>query len=134
MIPAQPLPLGSLGIVLFAHGSRDPLWRRPIEAIAAAVSNLSPGTPVACAYLELCSPSLPDACQTLIDQGISHIRVMPVFFGMGKHAREDLPQLLGDLKKAHPNVAFSLLTAAGEHPLLTQLLAKLALGTEQDPS
>jgi len=122
----------TLGIVLFAHGSRDPLWRLPIEAIAATVSNQSPDTPVTCAYLELCAPSLPQACQTLIDQGVNHIRVMPVFFGMGKHAREDLPTLVLDLKSTYPHVAFSLLPAAGEHPLLTQLLARLALGTEQD--
>jgi sirohydrochlorin cobaltochelatase len=122
----------SLGIVLFAHGSRDPLWRQPIEAIAAAVSEQSPCTPVACAYLELCTPNLADACKSLIDRGVSQLRVLPVFFGMGKHAREDLPLLLEELRNAHPSVTFSLLPAAGEHPLLTHLLARLALGTEGD--
>ena len=27
-------------IVLFAHGSRDPLWSKPIEAVAARVREL----------------------------------------------------------------------------------------------
>ena len=119
-----------LGLVLFAHGSRDPLWRQPIEAIATTVALHSPATPVVCAYLELCTPSLTDACQTLIDQGVSHIRVLPVFFGMGKHAREDLPQLMTELRLIHPGVDFNLLPAAGEHPALTSLLAQIALGTE----
>ena len=39
-------------IILFAHGSRDVLWRRPIEAVANEMKQLSPDTQVACAYLE----------------------------------------------------------------------------------
>ena len=46
-------------IILFAHGSRDSLWRRPIEAVADQVKQLSPETEVACAYLELTEPDLP---------------------------------------------------------------------------
>jgi sirohydrochlorin cobaltochelatase len=116
-------------IVLFAHGSRDPLWRAPIEAVAQAVRQQSPDTAVACAYLELCAPDLPQACQHLIDQGATQVRVLPVFFGMGKHAREDLPLLMTELRQQHPHTGFELLPAAGEHPALTQLLARMALGT-----
>ena len=49
------------GIVLFAHGSRDPAWRAPIEAIAARMRAIEPAARVVCAYLELTEPSLPDA-------------------------------------------------------------------------
>jgi sirohydrochlorin cobaltochelatase len=115
------------GVILFAHGSRDPLWRGPIEAVATQVQALSPGTPVACAYLELCAPDLPTATQALIDQGVTHLTVLPVFFGMGKHAREDLPELLTQMRQRHPAVSFKALTAAGESPAITQLLAQLAL-------
>jgi len=44
------------GIILLAHGSRDPLWRAPIEAVAERIRTSAPGTPVLCAYLELCAP------------------------------------------------------------------------------
>ncbi len=115
-------------MVLFAHGSRDPLWRTPIEAVAAEVRRICPHTPVACAYLELCEPSLPDAVHTLIGQGVTHIRLLPVFFGMGKHAREDLPELAQALRSQNPGLSLTVLPAAGEHPALTTLLAQLALG------
>jgi sirohydrochlorin cobaltochelatase len=118
-------------VVLFAHGSRDPLWRAPIEAVAAHVRHISPHTPVACAYLELCEPSLPDAVQTLVNQGVTDIRLLPVFFGMGKHAREDLPELAGALRAQHPTLRLTVLPAAGEHPALTALLAHMALGQTQ---
>jgi lipopolysaccharide export system permease protein len=38
------------GIILLAHGSRDPQWREPIEAVAAQIRAVAPGTPVRCAY------------------------------------------------------------------------------------
>lgn len=120
-------PQPPTAIVLFAHGSRDALWRLPIEAVAQAVARLSPDTPVACAYLELCAPTLAQACQQLVAQGAQRVRVLPVFFGMGKHAREDLPRLVEGLRQQHPQTQFELLPAAGEHPALTELLARIAL-------
>jgi sirohydrochlorin cobaltochelatase len=95
-------PLQCTGIVLFAHGSRDPMWRLPIEAIAARIQADQPGVPVACAYLELCEPDLPSALNALVSAGAQRIRVLPVFFGMGKHAREDLPLLIEHWTAAHP--------------------------------
>lgn len=115
-------------IVLFAHGSRDPLWHRPIQAVAQAISEQAPGVPVRCAYLELSSPSLQEAAGDLVAGGARQLRVFPLFLGMGKHAREDLPALMAELRSQHPGVAFELLPTAGESPRLTALLAELALG------
>ncbi len=115
------------GIVLFAHGSRDPQWRAPTEAIVAHIRARQPGTPVCCAYLELCAPSLPEAAAALIAAGIRQIRVFPIFFGVGRHAREDLPQLVAQLRADHPGVAIELLPTAGEYEQLTRLMADIAL-------
>ena len=114
-------------IILFAHGSRDPLWHKPIEAIAKAIVERDPATTVRCAYLELSQPSLPQAAAELVVQGVTQVRVFPLFLGIGKHAREDLPQLLLQLRQTHPEVAFDLLPTAGELPRLTALLAETAL-------
>ncbi|MEO7954121.1 MAG: CbiX/SirB N-terminal domain-containing protein, partial [Polaromonas sp.] len=72
-------------IVLLAHGSRDPLWRMPIEAVADQIRARQPDAVVCCAYLEMCSPSLPDAAASLIAGGALEIRVFPLFLGVGKH-------------------------------------------------
>jgi sirohydrochlorin cobaltochelatase len=114
-------------VIVFAHGSRDPLWRAPVEAVADAIRLRAPGVSVACAYLELCEPDLPSAAAAMVATGTQEVRVLPLFFGMGKHAREDLPALLDGLRQQHPGVAFVRLPTAGEHPRLTALLAELAL-------
>jgi sirohydrochlorin cobaltochelatase len=117
----------SAGIILFAHGSRDPLWRLPIETVAADILARQPDVAVRCAYLELCTPSLPDAAAELIAAGARQIRVFPLFFGVGKHAREDLPLLIDQIRAAHPELVVELLPAAGEYPQLTALMADIAL-------
>lgn len=121
-------PAARSGIILFGHGSRDPLWHKPIEAVAAQITAQLPHTPVACAYLELSTPDLATAAQRLIDgSGVRAISVLPMFLGVGKHAREDLPQLLAALEAAHPAVRFTLQPAVGEDARLVQLLAEIAL-------
>lgn len=115
------------GIVLFAHGSRDPLWHKPIEAVAAHIATLSARTPVVCAYLELSTPDLTTATATLVDAGIQSITIVPMFLGVGKHAREDLPILLTQLRQQHPSVQFILQPAIGEDARLVELLARMAL-------
>lgn len=134
-----PLPLPStlhvsvMGIILFAHGSRDALWRAPIEAVAATIRERRQGTLVGCAYLELCEPTLPDAASAFVAAGCSHLRIFPLFLGVGKHAREDLPLLVAEIRANHSNVSVELMATAGQSPALISLMADLALAQETGP-
>ena len=114
-------------IILFAHGSRDPLWRLPIEAVATEIRRRQPAALVSCAYLELCLPSLPQAADDMVRAGATRIRVFPLFLGVGKHAREDLPLIIEEICSKHPQVRLELLATAGESAQLTALLADIAL-------
>ncbi|BEP48898.1 CbiX/SirB N-terminal domain-containing protein [Variovorax paradoxus] len=114
------------GIVLLAHGSRDERWREPIEAVAARVTALDPQARVACAYMELAAPDLRTAAAALIASGARRLRVVPLFLGMGKHAREDLPLQVDALRQAWPQVDFQLAGIVGEEPELVDLLARIA--------
>ncbi|MDE2416210.1 MAG: CbiX/SirB N-terminal domain-containing protein [Burkholderiales bacterium] len=115
------------GIVLFAHGSRDPLWHKPMEAVARQIAFAQPGAAVACAYLELSTPDLPTAVATLVHQGVNCITIVPMFLGVGKHAREDLPVLARDLQQQYPDLPITLQPAVGENLRLIALLADIAL-------
>jgi sirohydrochlorin cobaltochelatase len=115
------------GIILLGHGSRDPLWRQPMEAVAARLAVLGPGVPVRCAYLELEPPTLATAACDLADAGATHVSITPMFLGSGKHVREDLPVLLQALRQAHPSLTFDLRPPVGDDPRLLDLLARLAL-------
>jgi sirohydrochlorin cobaltochelatase len=114
-------------VILFGHGSRDPLWRLPMETVAARLRAQHPDVAVRCAYLELDAPDLATAAGELITAGAGRVTVVPMFLGTGRHAREDLPELVRALEAAHPGVAFVLQKPVGEDGRVLDLLAKIAL-------
>ncbi|MEK9950704.1 MAG: CbiX/SirB N-terminal domain-containing protein [Curvibacter sp.] len=120
-------PATSRGLILFAHGSRDPQWRAPMEAVAARAAALDPQARVACAYLELMAPDLPACAAALVAQGITDLTIVPMFLGVGRHAREDLPQIVAQLRQQHPRVHFTLRPAIGEDERVVDMLARIAL-------
>ena len=121
------------GIVLFAHGSRDPLWHRPMQTVAQGILQNATGVAVECAYLELSTPDLASACQSLLARGVRTVTIVPLFLGVGKHAREDLPVLVDALRTAHPHIVFELQAAVGEDARLIALLAEIAVERPQAP-
>lgn len=114
------------GIVILAHGSRDPQWRGNVEAIAAQLTAQS-GLTVACAYLELCSPTLDEVVADLQSKGLKHLRVLPLFFGIGKHASEDIPARLADINARFSQVSLELLPAAGDDARVRHAVVDMAL-------
>ena len=114
-------------IVLFAHGSRDPLWRAPIDAVAHEMQKQAPDMEVRCAFLELMAPDLPQTVDTLVQEGHRAIRIVPMFLGVGRHAREDLPALTAALRQRHPDLQLELQVALGEQPEMTRCMARIAL-------
>ncbi len=116
------------GVVLFAHGSRDPLWRLPIDAVAQRIASQWPHLAVAVAFLELTEPDLPSTIEQMMKQGLSCVRIVPMFLGVGRHAREDLPEIVEKLTEAYPQMRFDLVAAIGEHPAMTSLMAEIASG------
>lgn len=114
--------------ILFAHGSRDPLWNQPMEAVARHMRSLDPTARVQCAYLELTQPDLPSAVRGCVAEGCDEIVVVPMFLGVGRHARQDLPALVAELTQALPDVQIRLQPSVGEDARLVDLLARMALG------
>lgn len=114
-------------IILFGHGSRDPLWRQPMDAVAERIRSQRPGLLVRCAFLELQSPDLAAAAADLAASGALEVTVVPMFLGVGRHAREDLPVLLEQVRGDHPAVSFRVQSSVGEDPRLLDLLAKIAM-------
>ena len=111
------------GLVLFAHGARDPEWARPFEAIRDRVRAQRPECPIALAYLEVMSPTLEDAIAALADEGASGITVFPLFMAQGGHLKQDLPRILDAVRSTRPNLPIALQTAIGDVPELLDAIS-----------
>ncbi len=115
------------GLILFAHGARDPRWAGPFEAVAAQVRAQAPGAAVRLAFLEFMAPTLPEAGAELAAAGCTGVAVLPLFLGAGGHVRKDLPLLMDGLRSAHPGVQFTLHPAVGEIDSVVAAMAGVAL-------
>lgn len=125
--PPQGPPGPTTGLILFAHGARDPAWAVPFERVAAAVRTARPELAVSLAYLECMTPDLPTAGAALAAAGCRRVTVLPLFLGAGGHVRRDLPRLLQELRAHHPGVRWSLAPAVGEDDRLVQAMAAIAI-------
>ena len=98
-----------------------------MQTIADLIRQKQVDVPVQCAYLELMSPNLAACAAEMVAAGAASIRVMPLFLGIGKHVKDDLPELIKSLRENHPAVNFSLLPTIGEDQRVLQLMAEIAL-------
>ncbi len=119
------------GLLLFAHGARDPQWARPFEAVAACCRAARGEQRVALAFLEFMTPDLVAGGSQLVKQGCTAVDVVPLFLGAGGHVRRDIPVLMAQLQAEHPAVRFTLRTAVGEAPALIEAMTKVALASAQ---
>jgi sirohydrochlorin cobaltochelatase len=114
----------TVGIVLLAHGSREPGWAVPFERLARSVRERRPGAEVAIAYLEISPPTLGEAVASLVAAGAGEIVVAPLFLAPGGHVRRDLPQMIDALRGRYPGLAVRVLPTIGEaEPLLDAIAA-----------
>ena len=102
------------GIILFAHGARDPNWARPLERLQRMLADRMPEAMIEPAYLEHMAPTLEEAAAQLVARGATELSIVPVFIANGGHLREDLPRRVEGLTAAHPGVAVRIAPPIGE--------------------
>ena len=104
----------STGIILFAHGARDPNWARPLERLKRMLGERMPDALIENAFLEHMKPTLEEAASELISRGANELSVVPVFIAQGGHLREDLPRRVEALAKKHPDLPVRIAPPIGE--------------------
>ena len=125
-------------LILFAHGSRDPDWARPLHGLRDAVAALCPQLPVTLAFLEFMQPTLTQVIAQLAGesslgasgassqplQPLRQLRLVPLFLAQGNHTRRDLAALIAQAQQDHPGLQIEVLPALGEVPAVMQALAQ----------
>jgi sirohydrochlorin cobaltochelatase len=117
------------GLVLYVHGARDPRWAQPFHRLRDKVAARAPRSRVVVAFLEHLEPSLAQATAAMAAEGVTRIRVVPLFFGRGGHLREDFPRQLAAARATAPAVEFDVTEAAGENEAVMDALAAFAVAT-----
>jgi sirohydrochlorin cobaltochelatase len=124
----------SQGLLLLAHGARDPRWAEPFETLTQRLRVLAPGAQVRLSFLDFLPPTLADAAAEMTQLGVTRVDVLPLFLGTGGHVRNDVPKQVAELALAYPDVTWTLRRAIGEVDSVIDAMAAgcLALASEAE--
>jgi sirohydrochlorin ferrochelatase len=111
-------------IVLVDHGSRHAAANQTLLDMAELVrAEVGSDWLVVAAHMEIEPPTVADAIADCVAQGAREIVVQPYFLALGRHASEDIPRLVQQVAKSHPEVTFRVAEPLGAHSLLAKLVA-----------
>jgi sirohydrochlorin cobaltochelatase len=114
-------------LVLVAHGSPDPDWRRPLEQLHETLT-AQIGERVGLAYLSH-APSVIEVIHALADAG--HVRIVVVAALLspgGRHVKQDIPEAVAQARAARPELEIVLAEGAlGDDPGVIAALAAASL-------
>lgn len=113
------------GIVLFAHGSRDPKWAKPFIRLESRLVGAIPGAIVKVAFLQDCTPRLHDVAGDMARAGVSLITVIPMFLSVGAHSSGDFPVMVAKLNKAYPEILFEWTAVLGHWEKMEDAICKV---------
>ena len=111
-------------LLAVAHGSPDPRAEPVLQDLVALVRVKRPGLTAVLAHLGHTTPDVPSALESLIQEGIRDVVVVPLLLTAAYHARTDLPKLLADARRRHPATEISQAEVLGPHPRLAALVRR----------
>lgn len=117
-------------LLLVAHGSRRTESNDEVRQLARQLESRGNGEfgQVACAFLELAEPSIPDGLRAAIRAGASEVTVLPYFLSAGRHVATDIPAEVNIIRAESPEVEIILAPYLGASPGVVELLLGLACG------
>lgn len=105
-----------MGVLLLAHGSRDPRHTATMARIAAATEACA-GLPVRMAYLDHHGPDAAGAAQGLVADGAGSVTVVPLLLSEAFHRKVDVPAAVRAARAA-VQIGVHLAPALGPDPAL----------------
>ncbi|RKD26733.1 hypothetical protein BEP19_16150 [Ammoniphilus oxalaticus] len=117
------------GVLVIAHGSRDPKW---IAAIDETVQKANTDCSVTIGYLELVAGrSIQDGIEELERKGVARIIVVPLFMTMGSSHLNEIQYMLGlidkaaiptDLKPVKTEAKLIWASPLEDHPIVSRII------------
>lgn len=109
-------------LITLAHGSRDPRSAATITALTEQVRCLRPDLRVEAAFLDLSEPSLDQAVDQLVHEGVDEIVVVPLLLSEAYHASFDVPTVVEAAAARHAGVRIELTAILGLEPAVFHVL------------
>ncbi len=81
-------------------------------------------------HMELVEPTISQAFDACVDDGAEEIIVHPYFLVPGKHSTQDIPDIVREAAKKHPDVSYRVTPPLGLHRKILKVVLERANGGE----
>jgi len=82
------------GLVIIGHGSKLPHNKENLEKLAAILRKRSKFAIVEISFLVRNKPTIPEAIESLVKQGVKKIVLIPAFLALGVHTTQEIPEMI----------------------------------------
>lgn len=114
---------GRKALLLVDHGSRRVEANEMLNEVKQMVLNLKPGVEIVeTAHMELADPSISQGIDRCVELGADEIIVQPYFLAPGRHSSTDIPEMVGEASKSHPNVKITVTSPLGVHSKIGEVI------------
>ncbi len=114
-------------ILLIDHGSRRSEANEMLHCMSTLVQRMAgPSVLVHYAHMELADPSIEAGVKACIDGGATEIIAFPYMLSPGRHSTSDIPRLVSDAARAHPDVRVRVTSAFGIEAELGDVILRRA--------
>ncbi|BDA49606.1 probable sirohydrochlorin cobaltochelatase [Coccomyxa sp. Obi] len=117
-----------VAVVLVDHGSKRTEANDMLEEFAALYRTMSNRQRVEIAHMELAEPSIGTAVAKCASDGIKKVVIAPYFLSRGRHITSDIPALVAEAQRAHPELECIIAEPIGIDPLMAQVIENRVTG------
>ena len=107
--------------LIISHGSRLSETKEEVEALIQKLKEKDRLPIIKCAFLELESPDIPGGIDLCVEEGATEIIILLNFLNSGRHVNADIPRIIAETQKKHPQVEIKTSQPVGQHPKIVDL-------------
>lgn len=116
-------------LIIVAHGSRKESSNTEVMLLGENVKFLVDAQydVVKTAFLEFAELSLEESILACVEEGVTHIVILPYFLASGNHVTRDIPTVLEQMQVMYPEVKITLKDHVGSSIGMASLLSSMVL-------
>lgn len=129
----RPRTSGHTAVIILGHGSRAEDANDGMYQVIECLQAKRPEFRFMAGFLEINSPSVPEAIDKCAESGAERVILLPYFLHLGNHVQKDLPKILNEGRKRHSHVQIILAAHLGFHSKLVEIAEeRLSQSIESD--
>lgn len=117
-------------IIILGHGSKNAASVKEQETLIEMISTHMPGYAIENAYLQFCQPNIDHVVETLVNEDVSSIVIVPLLLFAGIHVQREIPEMVERFRNQYPHVTFTLTDHLGADMHIVNLVLQRIASVE----